>query len=132
MNLEKYKCDGQLSIFDIKASRLKELQEKYPIPDVPEIASKEWHYTEIEQPTETGVYWCICEIPNSIYWNYIYMAYTDRWWRYDDWQHKWKRTNVGYFADLDPIAWAEIPAIQLRRDGHLQTEAGLLGLAGII
>ena len=123
--------DGQISIFDYCDSRLQRLKDTYPIPRLSkEILSEEgwiddWHYCEIEEPDEVGVYFTISELSNSEYWTYNYRAWAfGKWWHWDYWTHKFRQETF-----KQPFAWVRIPSKYLRVDKSLKD---MLGLEGIV
>lgn len=123
--------DGQISIFDYCDSRLQRLKDKYPIPRLSkDILSEEgwiddWHYCEIEEPDEVGVYFTISELSNSEYWTYTYRAWAfGKWWHWDFWTHKFRQETF-----KQPFAWVRIPSKYLRVDKSLKD---MLGLEGIV
>ena len=127
--LDKYECDGQMTISEYY-NKQKELEGKYPIPRLsPQLRRDEgwtddWHYLEVEKPTENDVYYTI-EVYKDLYM-YKYNAYTSgMWFWWDSWFKRWNRFN-----DDDVIlAWVQIPSIYRQKDTSLHE---MLGLRGII
>ena len=120
--------EGQISIFDYCDSRLQSLEEKYPIPRLSkDILSEEgwyddWHYCEIEEPEEVGVYFTITE--HGEFWHYNYRAWAfGEWWWWDFWRHS-------FFPEKDrqPFAWVRIPSKYLRVDKSLKERLGMEGI----
>ena len=83
----------------------------------------DWHYSEMELPTEPGIYFCVSPLSDSKYYNFRYLAWAHKhWWvnvRID--RVKW------YLLDEDdirmrssiPFAWMEIPDKYQREDETL-------------
>lgn len=119
---ENYECDGQVTIAQflrIKAKE-KELQEKYPIPRTyqkDEGWQDDWHYTEMELPKVSKVYYCIHKCFKSEHYMYTYMAWAyGHWWAWESYTKKWLFVNDGRRAWMKPFAWVEIPDLYLRTD----------------
>ena len=117
--------EGQLTIFEINNARLKELQEKYPIPrHDPKVLAEEgwsddWHYTDLEVPEEAGIYYCIHMGFNSDYYHYTYMAYAyGQWWAYAGYGTKWLLVHGERRAWMKPFAWVRMPDLYMRKDEH--------------
>lgn len=73
----------------------------------------DWHYSEMELPTEAGIYFCASPLPDSKYYNFRYLAFAHKHW--------WVNLGIGkvkwYLLDEDsirmrnsiPFAWMGIP-----------------------
>ena len=118
--------DGQMTLMQYidETEKLKELQEKYPIPrkyQKEEGWIDDWHYTDLETPKESKVYYCIHLGFNSDFYMYTYMAWAyGHWWAWESYQKKWLFVNDGRRAWMRPFAWVEIPDLYLRTDDCLQ------------
>lgn len=123
--LEGYECEGQLNIFDvIQTDELKrQLDAKYDIPrdhQKEEGWTDDWHYTEMETPTETGIYYCITLLKSG-YYNYTYMAWAyGHWWAYAGYGEKWLLIRGNRHKWLEPFAWVTVPDLYYRTDEHHQ------------
>jgi len=104
-------------------SKVMELENKYEIPrkyQKEERWTDDWHYTEIETPKESKIYYVICNTPQGHY-NYTYMAWAYKhWWWFDSYQKKWHRCSTVRFENHIPFAWVEIPDLYLRTDDCLE------------
>ena len=124
--MTKYECEGQLNIFDIVRTNEQKaaLDAKYEIPrdhQKEEGWTDDWHYTEMETPTETGIYFCITHGLNSDYYNYTYMAwFHDNWWAYAGYGEKWLLVRGDRRKWMEPFAWVTVPDLYYRTDPHHQ------------
>ncbi len=115
------RCNGSE---EPQRDRKQELDEKYAIPrehQKEEGWTDDWHYTELETPTETGIYYCIKD--NTDYYNYTYMAWAyGHWWAYAGYGTKWLIIWEGSKRDewLKPFAWVTVPDLYYRTDKHYQ------------
>ena len=107
----------QYEILDAKYKLSRKYKDEDGWPD-------DWHYSEMELPTETGIYFCASPLSDSKYYNFRYLA----------WSHKHWWVNLGisgkvkwYLLDEDdirmrnsiPFAWMEIPDKYQREDETL-------------
>lgn len=111
--------DGQISLFDLQ--KVQELDKKYDIPrdyQKEEGWTDDWHYTELELPTEHSIYFCITELKGGHY-NYTYMAwFHGYWWAYAGYGTKWLIVNGERRNWLKPFAWVKVPDLYYRTDEH--------------
>ena len=122
--------NGQMTIFDYCENRQSDLEKRYQIPRLSkDILSEEgwcddWHYCEIEEPDEAGVYFTISE--HGEYYHYNYRAWAvNQWWWWDSWCHKFRPET-----DRQPFAWVRIPSKYLRVDKSLKERLGMEGIIG--
>ena len=86
--------------------------------------SDDWHYSEMELPTEPGIYFAVSPLPDSEYYNFRYLAWAHKHW--------WVNLGIGgkvkwYLLDEDnirmrnsiPFAWMMIPDKYQRNDETL-------------
>jgi len=86
--------------------------------------SDDWHYSEMELPTEPGIYFAVSPLPDSEYYNFRYLAWAHKHW--------WVNLGIGgkvkwYLLDEDnirmrnsiPFAWMMIPDKYQREDETL-------------
>lgn len=85
--------------------------------------SDDWHYSEMELPTEAGIYFCASSLPDSEYYNFRYLAFAHKhWWvnvRTD--RVKWYLLDEDCIRDRSsiPFAWMMIPDKYQRNDETL-------------
>lgn len=86
--------------------------------------SDDWHYSEMELPAEPGIYFAASPLPDSVYYNFRYLAWAHKHW--------WVNLGIGgkvkwYLLDEDcirdrssiPFAWMMIPDKYQRNDESL-------------
>ena len=114
---------SQISMFEYLYDRKSELDAKYEIPrdyQKEEGWTDDWHYTEIEKPTETNIYFVI-QLLDSGNYNYTYMAwFHNYWWAYAGYGNKWLICNTPRRQWMVPFAWVEVPDLYYRTDDSYQ------------
>lgn len=97
----------QYEVLDAKYKLSRKYKDEDGWPD-------DWHYSEIELPAEPGIYFCASPLPDSVYYNFRYLAWAHKHW--------WVNLGIGgkvkwYLLDEDdirtrssiPFAWMMIP-----------------------
>lgn len=101
-----------------------ELDAKYGIPrdyQKEEGWTDDWHYCEIEQPKEHGIYYVIHHGLNNEYYNYTYMAWAyGHWWNYAGYGEKWLLVRGDRRKWMEPFAWVTVPDLYYRTDESYQ------------
>ena len=109
--------EGQYNIMDyIKPEPLHptkaDLDKRYDIPrdhQKEEGWTDDWHYTELENPKESGVYFVI-ELSKYGNYMYTYQAWAfGHWWWFDSYTKKYHRISDVCFAHRKPFAWVTVP-----------------------
>lgn len=123
MNFDNYECDGQLNIADYLSDQRKRMEEKYQIPrnkkwQREEGWSDDWHYTELETPPESKVYYTIHQFKNSYIYGYSAWA-KGFWWYFDSYGKKWNPIRPDLKEIRIPFAWVEIPGLYMKVDTSL-------------
>ena len=127
MNFDNYECDGQMTINEWMLD--KSIEEKYPIPKpndrnrALEGWSDDWHYCDIESPSEPDVYYGILLFGDCYIYTYIAWA-KNKWWQWDSYKMEWK--SVAHFNK--PLAWTQIPVLYRQKDTSLHDKLGLRGI----
>ena len=120
--------DGQMTIDDWLNDRVSDIEKQYPIPRLSKAIRREegwvddWHYCEIESPNQPDVYIGILLFED--HYNYCYLAWTDKWHRWDSWKERWK--DIPKYEK--PLAWAEIPVMYRKKDVTLPKKLGMEGV----
>lgn len=128
---ENYECDGQITLDEYVKKNLsyrtlysgyftisKKRAYEEGIYDV-------WHWSDEEQPSIDGVYWCIYQFDGNPPHPGSYYAWAkDHWWYWDRWGKEWR--NLPNFDVV--IAWMEIPSIQLQNDRSLEERLTMKGI----
>ena len=113
----------QITLFDYLDEKKAEYEKRYPIPkdyQKSEGWHDDWHYTDLELPTESKVYYTISLTKDGNYF-YTYKAYAyGRWWWWDSYGSKWKAVHSPREDWMLPFAWVDIPDLYLRTDSSLQ------------
>lgn len=114
----------QITLFDYMNEKKAEYEKRYQIPRGYQEAEHwhdDWHYTDLELPTESKVYYVIHKCFKSEHYNYTYEAYAySRWWWWDSYGSKWKAIHSPREDWMLPFAWVDIPDLYLRTDECLQ------------
>lgn len=106
---------GQILLDSLLEDKLAALEEKYPKPrlrqqvKIDEGWFDDWHYTEIEEPTEADVYYTV-EYCNGNFYMFTYKAWANGWYKWDSWFKKWKEDPEG------PVMWVRIPSRYRQKD----------------
>lgn len=109
---------GQISLEALIQDKTQELEKKYPRPIVrqrdriDEGWFDDWHYTEIEEPSQADVYYAV-ELFNDTYM-FTYKAWVNGWYKWDTWTKKWKQDPEC------PIMWVRIPSKYRQTDKSLR------------
>lgn len=113
----------QITLFDYMNEKKAEYEKRYQIPRDYQEAEHwhdDWHYTDLELPTESKVYYTISLTKEGNYF-YTYKAYAyGRWWWWDSYGSKWKAIHSPREDWMLPFAWVDIPDLYLRTDSCLQ------------
>jgi hypothetical protein len=113
----------QITLFDYLDEKKAEYEKRYPIPrdyQKEEGWHDDWHYTDLELPTESKVYYTIHLTKEGNYF-YTYKAYAyGRWWWWDTYGGEWKAIHSPRQDWMIPFAWVDIPDLYLRTDSSLQ------------
>lgn len=113
----------QITLFDYMNEKKAEYEERYQIPrshQKEEGWHDDWHYTDLELPTESKVYYTISLTKEGHYF-YTYKAYAyGRWWWWDSYGSKWKAIHSPRQDWILPFAWVDIPDLYLQTDSGLQ------------
>lgn len=127
--------DGQISLFDYQADKLKALKEKYPIPKLEkrwldlEGWNDNWHYCEMEEPPETDVYYTISLFKSgngSETYMYDHKAFHNgAWYHWDSWKKEFRKDYEGFYEKT--FAWVRLPNAH-RKSQSVQEMFGLKGI----
>lgn len=115
----------QLNLFDYIQDIQTAVKEKWDIPvdknrRIEERWVDDWHYTELENPPEPNIYYCITLLKSG-YYNYTYMAWAHgHWWAYAGYGEKWLFVHGRREEWLKPFAWARVPDLYVQKDEHYQ------------
>lgn len=117
----------QISLFDYIQDLQTAVERKWDIPVPDEKCRAEegwidkWHYTELENPPEPNIYYCITLLKSG-YYNYTYMAWAyGHWWAYAGYGTKWLFAEIERRKEwMKPFAWVKVPDLYLRTDEHYQ------------
>ena len=117
----------QLNLFDYIQDLQTAVERKWdvPEPDAKRRAEEgwidNWHYTELENPPEPNIYYCITLLKGG-YYNYTYMAWAHgHWWAYAGYGTKWLFAETERRKEwMAPFAWVRVPDLYLRTDPHYQ------------
>ena len=113
----------QLNLFDYIQDLQTAVKEKWDIPVDKKRRAEErwvddWHYTELENPPEPNIYYCITLLKSG-YYNYTYMAYAfGHWWAYAGYGTKWLFVHGRREEWLKPFAWVRVPDLYMQTDDH--------------
>ena len=116
----------QMTIEQLLNDKRQEYDDKYQIPRTnqkEEGWQDDWHYTDIETPPKTDIYYCIQKDFKSEtgFYNYTYMAWIfNHWWAYSGYGTKWLLVRGERRKWMRPFAWVEVPDLYYREDDHLQ------------
>lgn len=123
--------DGQITLEQFLDEKLQHLKKYYPIPRLsPKVRADEgwfddWHYADIEQPTENDVYYTITLHHGSNY-NYTYRAYANgKWFTWNAWNKEWEQVTELHSTLL---AWVRIPSKYRQTDKSLHERLGMRGV----
>lgn len=116
----------QLNLFDYLKDLQTAVERKWdiPVPDQKRRAEEgwidDWHYTELENPPEPNIYYCIILLKSGHY-NYTYMAWAyGHWWNYAGYGTKWLLIETERRKEWMPFAWVRVPDLYFRKDEHYQ------------